>query len=113
MSLEIKIKKFRHFDKVCRPLYKIKTILEEIQIQNKKINQEATQERGHDSLTLLLQQHQDRRASPEEEDNTVVMMITATAYIAPSSVQPFGISRPHWKKSCPGLHIKYTNTIEN
>ena len=28
-------------------------------------------------------------------------------------VQPFGISGPHWKKSCLGLHIKYTNTNEN
>ena len=23
-------------------------------------------------------------------------------------VQPFGVSGPHWKKSCLGLHIKYT-----
>ena len=28
-------------------------------------------------------------------------------------VQPFGISGPHWKKSCLGLHIKYRNTNEN
>ena len=29
-------------------------------------------------------------------------------------VQPFGVSRPHWKKrSCLGPHIKYTNTNEN
>ena len=28
-------------------------------------------------------------------------------------VQPFGISGPHWKKSCLGPHIKYTNTTKN
>ena len=28
-------------------------------------------------------------------------------------VQPFGVSGPHWKKSCLGPHIKYTNTNEN
>ena len=28
-------------------------------------------------------------------------------------VQPLGVSGPHWKKSCLGLHIKYTNTNEN
>ena len=28
-------------------------------------------------------------------------------------VQPFGVSGPHWKKSCLGTHIKYTNTNEN
>ena len=29
-------------------------------------------------------------------------------------VQPLGVSGPHWKKkSCPGPHIKYTNTNQN
>ena len=28
-------------------------------------------------------------------------------------VQPCGVSGPHWKKSCLGPHIKYTNTNEN
>ena len=28
-------------------------------------------------------------------------------------VQPFGVSGPHWKKSCLEPHIKYTNTNEN
>ena len=25
-------------------------------------------------------------------------------------VQPFGVSGPHWKKSCLGSHIKYVTT---
>ena len=31
----------------------------------------------------------------------------------PRGVQPFGISELHWKKSCLGPHIKYTNTKKN
>ena len=28
-------------------------------------------------------------------------------------VQLFGVSGPHWKKSCLGPHIQYTNTNES
>ena len=28
-------------------------------------------------------------------------------------VQPFGVSGPHWKKSCIGPHSNYTNTNKN
>ena len=31
----------------------------------------------------------------------------------PRGVQPFGLSEPHWKKTCLGPHMNYTNTKEN
>lgn len=45
--------------------------------------------------------------------NTTILGNSILEHCQQQGVQSFGISEPHWKKSCFGLYIKYINTNGN
>ena len=60
---------------------------------------------------MLTQKEKTNSPSSAFTSNSAVSILSVTLA---RGVQSFGVSGPHWKKrSCLGLHIKYTNTNEN